>query len=186
MDAMNETLVRHDFDLTRDGAILERTPAVLTELLRGLPSEWTDADDGPGTWSARVVLAHLIHGERTDWIPRARIIVQRIGDRRFPPFDRDGNIGDAERKSVDALLAEFSAARSASLRELDDLRITPQQLDWTGVHPEFGEVPLRQHLATWVAHDLGHLVQISRTMARRLRGEVGPWRRYLSVMGTPG
>jgi hypothetical protein len=172
--------VGHDFHLERDVPILRRTPRVLTELLRDLPPEWTDANEGAGTWSPRVVLAHLIHGERTDWVPRARIIVSRTGDRRFTPFDRDGYSGDG--KSVGELLAEFSAARGESLRALADLDLTPERLEWTGIHPEFGEVTLRQHLATWVAHDLGHLVQISRTMARQLRNEVGPWRKYLSVM----
>jgi hypothetical protein len=171
-----------NFDLENGVAVLERTPRVLRQLLSGLPDEWTTGDEGPGTWTPHQVVAHLVHGEITDWIPRARIILAREGERRFTPFDRGGHLARAASTELDHLLDEFERARADSLHALDSFALTEADLARTGIHPEFGEVTLRQLLATWVAHDLGHLVQINRTMARQYREAVGPWRAYLSAL----
>jgi hypothetical protein len=170
------------FDLADSIALLRRTPGTLRTLLDGLPARWTERNEGGDTWSPYTVVGHLIHGERTDWIPRARIILAQEGDRRFAPFDRFAQFRESEGMSLSELLDEFARLRGESLATLIDWRLTEAQLALTGVHPEFGEVTLRQLLATWTAHDLGHLVQVARTMARQYREETGPWRAYLSVL----
>jgi hypothetical protein len=171
-----------EFSLADGIAVLERTPATVRALLGGLSSTWTSATEGPDTWSPYVVLGHLIHGERTDWIPRARIILEQGTDRRFAPFDRFAQFRESEGKSLDQLLAELADRRAENLRVLKGWRITDDQLALRGEHPAFGAVTLRQLLATWVAHDLGHIVQVARVMAKQYRDAVGPWRAYLSVM----
>ncbi len=164
-------------------AVLERTPAVLNTLLRGLPSAWTDAvTEGPGTWSPYIVIGHLIHGEKADWIPRLRTILDYGQSKAFEPFDREAQFRDSEGKSLEVLLDEFALLRRESLQQLRGFDLQPQHLDLQGTHPAFGAVTLRQLLATWTAHDLAHLVQINRVMARRYQNEVGPWAAYLSVM----
>ena len=170
------------FDLTEGVAVLERTPRVLRHMLDGLPSVWTNADEGPETWSPYVIIGHLIHGERADWIPRARIILAQSGDRRFVPFDRLAQFRESEGKSLAALLDEFASLRAESLRTLAGWRLDDAQLALEGEHPAFGTVTLRQLLATWVAHDLGHIAQTARVMAKQYREAVGPWRAYLPVM----
>ncbi len=162
--------------------ILSRTPAVLRALLHGLPAEWTMSNEGEQTWSPFDVLGHLIHGEQTDWIPRARIILQDGEGRAFEPFDRYAQFEASKGKTVEELLDTFEALRRESLRVLKELKLKPEDLARTGKHPEFGRVTLGELIATWVAHDLSHLMQISRTMARQYREAVGPWRQYLSVM----
>ena len=169
------------FDLASGGAVLARTPGVLDAWLRGLPDEWLSATEGPGSWSARDILGHLIHGERTDWIPRARLILAQGEDRRFVPFDRTAQLRAAP-PPVDEQLATFAALRRSSLEELRSWPLGATELSLEGLHPEFGAVTLQQLLATWVAHDLGHLAQVARVMAKRYREAVGPWRAYLSVM----
>lgn len=171
-----------DFDLTAGVAVLERTPRTLRALLEGLPAAWIDGAEGPDTWSPYVVLGHLIHGERTDWIPRARLIVEQGPDRRFTPFDRFWQLKAGREHGLDELLDEFARLRAESLATLAAWRITGDHLALEGIHPEFGAVTLRQLLATWVAHDLGHLAQISRVMAKQYRDAVGPWRAYLPIM----
>jgi hypothetical protein len=171
-----------DFDLEAGIAVLERTPKTLRAMLDGLPSAWTESIDGPNTWSAYDVVGHLLHGEVCDWIPRAEIILGQGENRRFKPFDREAMFRESEGKSLPAMLDEFEAARAKSLETLKGWKLTPSQLDLTGEHPAFGTVQLRQLLSTWVAHDLGHLVQINRTMARQYRDAIGPWQAYLSVM----
>lgn len=171
-----------EFDLAHAIAVLERTPRALHSLLADLPAAWTDATDGGDTWSAFTVVGHLVHGERADWIPRARIILDQGENRTFTPFDRTAQFRESEGKSLHELLHEFSSLRAESLITLASWNLTDEQLSLTGVHPAFGAVTLRQLLATWVAHDLGHLLQISRTMARQYRDAVGPWRAYLSAL----
>jgi hypothetical protein len=171
-----------EFDLKSGTALLERTPATLRAMLSGLPPEWTDATDGPDTWSPYDVLGHLIHGERTDWIPRARIILAQGPERRFEPYDRFAQFRESQGKSLAHLLDELGSLRAENLATLAGWRLGDAELALEGEHPAFGRVTLRQLLATWVAHDLGHLVQISRTMARQYRDAVGPWRAYLTVM----
>lgn len=171
-----------DFDLTNGTAVLARTPHALRALLAGLPPAWTDADEGPETWSPYVVVGHLIHGERTDWIPRARIILDQGPSRRFELYDRFAQFRESEGKTLADLLDEFARLRSENLATLAGWRLTDRQLALEGEHPDFGPVTLRQLLATWVAHDLGHLAQTARVMAKQYREAVGPWRAYLPVL----
>ena len=171
-----------DFDLTNGTAILERTPATLRALLEGLSPDWTDATEGPETWSPYVVLGHLIHGERADWIPRAQLILAQGENRTFTPFDRMAQFRESEGKTLADLLDEFENLRAENVQTLIDWQLTDADLALEGTHPAFGAVTLRQLLATWVAHDLGHIVQVSRVMAKQYRDAIGPWRAYLSVM----
>ncbi|GMV06219.1 MAG: hypothetical protein AMXMBFR53_24950 [Gemmatimonadota bacterium] len=176
-----------EFDLAKGMAVLERTPSVLRALLAGLPEEWTHRDEGPDTWSPFDVVGHLIDGEEADWMARVRIILSESQDRRFTPFERSGHLQRRERETLAGRLDRFAELRTRNLAELRALRLGPQDLQRTGVHPAFGTVRLEQHLATWVAHDLGHIVQAARVMARQYRDAVGPWTAYLSVMGrAPG
>jgi uncharacterized damage-inducible protein DinB len=169
------------FDLAEGRALLARTPAMLDAWLRDLPATWVTCDEGPGTWSAQVVLGHLIEGERSDWIPRARHLLEHGEAIPFPPFDRFSQLQRPE-QSLAAELDEFAALRRGSLAALDGLRLTRAQLALRGRHPEFGSGTLAQHLATWVAHDLTHITQVARVMARRYADAVGPWRDYLRVV----
>ena len=171
-----------NFDLTAGTAVLERTPATLREMLDGLPSAWIDATEGPDTWSPYVIVGHLIHGERTDWIPRAQIILAQGTERRFTPYDRFAQFRESEGKSLGDLLDEFARLRAENLATLGGWRLTDAQLNLTGEHPEFGAVTLRQLLATWVAHDLGHIAQTARVMAKQYRDAIGPWRAYLPIV----
>ena len=163
-------------------SVLTRTPATLDTLLRDLPEAWTNATEGPGTWSPYVVIGHLIHGEKADWMPRLAIILQHGASRPFDPFDREAQFVDSDGKSLPALLDEFSALRRDNLERLRALDLQPAQLELQGTHPALGPVTVRQLLATWTAHDLGHILQVSRVMAKRYQQEVGPWAEYLSVM----
>lgn len=163
-------------------AILTRTPATLDALLRGLPEQWTAANEGPGTWSPYDVMGHLIHGEKTDWLPRVLIILEHGPDRPFEPFDREVQVLDSQGKPISALLGEFAERRADNLAQLRTLDLQPPQLELVGTHPALGRVTLRQLVATWTAHDLAHILQVSRVMAKRYKQEVGPWAEYLSVM----
>lgn len=171
-----------EFDLEAGIAVLERTPHGLRALLSGLPPMWTEATEGPETWSPFVIVGHLIHGERTDWIPRARIILAQGQERRFAPFDRFAQFRESEGKTLAELLDEFAELRAENLVTLAGWRLTDTQLALRGEHPELGPVTLRQLLATWVAHDLGHVAQTARVMAKQYREAVGPWRAYLPVL----
>jgi hypothetical protein len=171
-----------DFDLATGIAVLERTPQTLRAMLGGLPSAWTDATEGPETWSPYVIVGHLIHGERTDWVARARIILAQGPERRFAAYDRFAQFRESEGKSLTNLLDEFAHVRSENLITLAEWRLTDAQLALEGEHPSFGRVTLRQLLSTWVAHDLGHIAQTARVMAKQYREAIGPWRAYLPVM----
>jgi hypothetical protein len=171
-----------DFELTTGLAVLERTPATLRAMLTGLPSAWLEGTEGAETWSPYVIVGHLIHGERTDWIPRARIILAQGENRRFAPFDRFAQFRESEGKSLSELLEELARLRAANLETLRGWSLTDRELALEGIHPEFGPVTLRQLLATWVAHDLGHVAQTARVMAKQYREAVGPWSAYLPVM----
>lgn len=172
------------FSLADSQALLARTPRILDAWLRGLPASWLHATEGASTWSPFDVLGHLIHGERTDWIPRAQLILGDAADKTFAPFDRSAMFAASAGRSVEELLDEFAALREQSLRSLDSWALAEEDLERRGVHPAFGAVTLRQLLSTWTAHDLGHLAQVARVMAKRYREDVGPWRAYLSVMET--
>jgi hypothetical protein len=173
---------RRPFAIDEAVAILARTPAALDALLRGLPHGWIAAHEGGDTWSPFDVVGHLIHGERTDWVPRARIILEHGEARAFDTFDRLAQFAESEGRTLDSLLDEFAAARQENLRALGALRPTAADLDRRGRHPALGVVTLRQLLATWVAHDLDHVAQVSRVLARQYADEVGPWRAYLRVI----
>lgn len=171
-----------NFDLPTGIAVLERTPRTLRSMLDGLPSAWIDATEGPDTWSPYIIVGHLIHGERTDWIARAKIILAQGADRRFTPYDRFAQFRESEGKSLGDLLEEFARLREENLATLTGWRLTDRELALEGEHPDFGAVTLRQLLVTWVAHDLGHIAQTARVMAKQYREAVGPWRAYLPVM----
>lgn len=170
------------FTLPDATAVLERTPRTLRAMLEGLPQGWIDAVEAPGGWSPFVVVGHLIHGERTDWIPRARIVLEQGRARAFTPYDRFAQFEASRGKSLSDLLDEFGELRAENLSTLAGWRLTEEQLRLEGRHPDFGLVTLRQLLATWVGHDLGHIAQVARAMAKQYREEVGPWRAYLPVM----
>jgi len=171
-----------DVDVATAIPVLERTPSVLRAMLTGLGSEWIDANEGAETWSPYDNIGHLIHGERTDWIPRARIILAQGTNRRFTPFDRFAQFRESNGKSLGDLLDEFSALRSDNLSTLAGWKLSSEQLALEGEHPELGTVTLRQLLSAWVVHDLGHIAQIARVMAKQYRDAVGPWRAYLPVL----
>jgi len=163
-------------------AILERTPACLSALLSGLPEKWVRVTEGEGRWSPYDVIGHLIHGERTDWIPRVRHIM--TGDARpFEPFDRAAQFTESQGKSLCELLATFAGLRAENLLALSALDLTGQDLTREGLHPDLGKVTLGQLLATWVVHDLDHMTQVARTMAKAYAEETGPWKVYLSILG---
>ena len=167
-------------------ALLGRTPAALDGLLRGLPETWTLRNEGGNTWSASEVVAHLIYGERADWIPRAKLILQFGESKAFEPFDRAGHVKESQGKSLAQLLDEFAQLRAESLAALRALNLQPGELARRGRHPAFGLVTLSELLAAWAAHDLTHLHQISRIMAHQYREAVGPFRAYLGVMRCAG
>lgn len=164
-------------------AILGRTPMTLAALLRGLPAAWSRATEGGETWSAFDVVGHLIHGERTDWIPRARTILQHGERHPFEPFDRLAQRRTAQGRALDDLLDEFRELRAANLAILEGWQLGEPDLMRSGVHPDLGRVTLGQLIATWTVHDLGHIAQIVRTMARRCDADVGPWKQYLRILG---
>jgi hypothetical protein len=167
-------------------SLLARTPAVLDALLRDLPDAWTLRNEGEATWSAFDVVGHLIHGERTDWMPRARRLLEFGETRSFDPFDRWGQVRESQGKSLGQLLDEFARLRSDNLRELQALNLKSEDLDKRGRHPALGVVTLSELLATWAAHDLTHLHQLSRIMAHQYRDAVGPWSVYLGVLQCAG
>jgi hypothetical protein len=167
-------------------SLLTRTPAALNVLLRDLPESWTHRNEGENTWSPFDILGHLIHGERTDWMPRARTILQCGESKPFAPFDREGFARESQNKSLGQLLDEFARLRSENLNELQALNLQPKDLERRGQHPALGVVTLSQLLATWAAHDLTHLHQISRVMAHQYRDVVGPWSKYLGVLHCNG
>ena len=167
-------------------SLLTRTPAALNTLLRDLPEAWTFGNEGENTFSTFDVLGHLIHGERTDWMPRARMILQFGETRPFESFDRWGHVQESQGKSLSELLDEFGRMRAKSLDELRALNLRPEDLERRGRHPALGVVTLSELLATWAAHDLTHLHQISRIMAHQYREAVGPWSKYLGVLQCAG
>lgn len=173
------------FDLDQAIAVLARTPGVLRALLSGLSREWVAATEGPGTWSPYDVIGHLIHGENTDWIPRARIILEHGTARTFEPFDREYmmRLREGHGPRLDVLLDEFARLRAANLETLRGWKLGAADFERRGVHPEFGEVTLAQLIATWMVHDLDHVAQVARVLAKQYTAAVGPWTAYLSVLG---
>lgn len=175
-----------EHDLRETISLLRRTPAVLDALLRDLPNNWTLRNEGSETWSPHDVVGHLIHGERTNWMPRARIILEYGETKAFEPFGRTAQFRRSGESSLAELLDEFARLRSENLNALDALRIGRDDLERRGRHPALGVVTLSELLATWAVHDLTHLHQLSRVMAYQYRDAVGPWSRYLGVLHCDG
>lgn len=174
---------QREFKLDEAVAILERTPASLKAMLEDLPESWAQAKEGEGTWSPYDVIGHLIHGERTDWIPRAQHIL--AGDPRpFVPFDRTAQFTESHGQTLSELLTTFANLRRENLATLKSMNLINADFDRRGLHPELGEVTMRQLLATWVVHDLDHVGQIARTMAKAYTNATGPWIEYLSICAT--
>ena len=175
-----QRLKEHNLSATM--ALLRRTPAALDALLRDLPEIWTHRTEGNNTWSVFDVIGHLIHGERTYWMPRARVILQFAEARALDPFDHSAQLWETQGKSLDQLLDEFASLRAANLDELRRLNLGPVDLNRRGRHPALGVVTLSELVATWAVHDLTHLHQISRIMAHQHETAVGPWSAYLGVL----
>jgi hypothetical protein len=174
------------FNLNDTIALLSRTPATLDALLRGMPGVWAHSNEGKDTWSPFDIVGHLIVGERTDWMPRARIILENGEARPFDPFDRFAQSRESQNKSLEQLLDEFSRLRKENLTALQTLNLQPEDLTRRGTHQRLGTVTLAQLLATWAVHDLTHLHQLSRVMAHQYRDAVGPWSVYLGVLQCTG
>ena len=176
--------MKHDLQQTM--LLLARGPGALDALLRGLPETWTSRNEGENTWSALDVVEHLIHAERTDWMARARMVLQFGESQTFEPFDRRGYPRESRSKPLEQLLDEFAGLRSESLSELRGLNLGQEDLERRGRHPALGVVTLSELLATWAIHDLTHLHQVSRIMAHQYRDAVGAWREYLGVLQCGG
>lgn len=170
------------YNLTQAIAILERTPTVLRTYLYDLPTEWTSLNEGPDTWSPFDVIGHLIHGEQEDWLKRANLILSDKEDKTFAPFDRFAQFEHSKGKSMNQLLDEFEALRAENLKELKSFNLSDEQLQLKGKHPVLGDVTLKELLSCWVVHDLGHISQISRVMAKQYKAEVGPWIQFLGIL----
>jgi hypothetical protein len=170
-----------NFDLTQAIQILERTPDVLETLLKGLPDEFIFCNEGENTFSAFDVMGHLIHGEKTDWMTRAEIILHN-DDKHFAVYDRFAQYEESKGKSLNDLLSEFKNVRKGNLSKLKSYFISSEQLKLTGIHPKFGNVTLHQLLATWVTHDLAHIAQICRVMAKHYKEDAGPWVEYMRIL----
>lgn len=175
-----------EFNLAEAVAILTRTPTTLNALLRGLPNPWVRCNEGKDTWSAFDVVGHLIVGERTDWMQRLRIILENAEARPFDPFDRFAQVKESQGKSLEQLLDEFARLRKENLAALQALNLQQEDFTRKGRHPELGVVTLSELLATWVVHDLTHLHQLTRVMARQYQDAVGPWKAYLGVLQCSG
>jgi hypothetical protein len=171
-----------DFELARSVDLLRRTPEVLRSLLSGASEDWLKGTEGPETWSPYDVVGHLIHGEKTDWIPRLKILLESGEARPFEKFDRRAQFKASRGRSIEELLDEFEALRKENLRALEKTKVTASRFAKTGTHPELGRVTLAQLLATWVVHDLDHIGQIARVMAKQYTAAVGPWKAYLSIL----
>jgi uncharacterized damage-inducible protein DinB len=170
------------FELDEAMATLSRTPATLKAMLNGLPRNWVENNEGPETWSPYDVIGHLIHGEQTDWLQRAKIILEYGEARPFDPFDRFAQFEESKGKTLEELLEEFAALREQNLATLREMNLGAGDFEKTGQHPALGKVTLKELLATWVTHDLDHIAQISRTMAKQYATEVGPWQAYISIL----
>lgn len=170
------------FTLSKSIEILERTPDVLIAMLHNLSADWTSKNEGGETWSVFDIVGHLIHGEKTDWIPRMEIILSDKPDKTFKPFDRLAQFEESKGKSLTQLLDEFKRLRNRNIEQLRSKNLTDQNCEEKGIHPAFGEITLSQLISTWTVHDLNHIAQISRVMAKQYKAEVGPWVEYLKIL----
>jgi hypothetical protein len=171
-----------NFNLKEAIEILERTPTVLISLLSGLSERWIYNNEGDESWNPFDIIGHLIHGEKKDWILRAKIILEKGEEKPFEPFDRFAQFKDSEGKTLNGLLEEFAKLRNENIDVLKKLNLDENDFNKKGIHPEFGKVTLRQLLSTWVVHDLSHIKQISKVMAKQYKSEIGPWGTYLPVI----
>ncbi len=176
---LSETMT---FSLKKSLEILERTPVVLSAMLNGIDQDWTSNNEGENSWSPFDIVGHLIHGEKTDWVPRIKIVLSNEENKTFEPFDRFAQMISSKGKSMNMLLDEFTVLRKENIRFLKSKSYDEQILDRTGIHPHLGTVTLRQLLSAWVVHDLSHIAQIGRVMAKQYKTEVGPWSEYLSIL----
>ncbi len=172
------------YEITRSIEVLERTPFVLRAMLNGLSDEWIRCNEGKDTWSPYDVIGHLIHGEKTDWIPRMEIILSDSTNKTFAPFDRFAQFAESKSKPLQQLLDEFANLRRKNIDHLLAKKISEKDLVKKGIHPAFGQVTLSQLLSTWVVHDLNHISQISRVMSKQLKEQAGPWIEYLRVLNS--
>jgi uncharacterized damage-inducible protein DinB len=170
------------YSIPKSIEILERTPGTLIHMLDGISEDWTTNNEGEETWSAYDVIGHLIHGDRTDWLRRAELILSDNIEKKFIPFDRFAQFEESKGKSLNQLLMEFKEIRKINVDKLLELNISENDLTKTGIHPSFGEVTLSQLLSCWVVHDLDHISQVSRVMAKQYKTEVGPWIEYLKIL----
>lgn len=170
------------FETQKSIEVLHNTPSVLEAMLSGLSEAWLKNNEGENTWSPYDIVGHLIHGEKTDWMVRTHIIISDSENKRFEPFDRFAQMQTGQKRTIDDLLKEFRKFREENVMALKALKLQEEDLNKKGIHPELGEVSLRQLLSTWVVHDLGHVAQISRVMAKQYKDEVGPWVAYLGVL----
>ena len=173
-----------NFTVEKSIEILEHTPAVLEMMLQNVSADWTENNEGGETWSVFDVLGHLVHGEKTDWISRIEIILSDAPDKKFAPFDRFAQFEDSKGKTLRELLEEFKRLRKKNVDVLRSQKLTTENLEQKGVHPAFGKVTLAQLLATWTVHDLDHISQISRVMAKQYKEAVGPWTQYLKILNS--
>ena len=171
-----------EFNIQSALPLLERTPFVIDTMLRNLDEQWIINNEGGDTWTAFDIVGHYIHGEKTDWIPRMNLILSDNPDKRFTPFDRFAQFTESKGKSLNQLLDEFKILRAQSIEQLKSVQLTGESLNRTGIHPKFGSVTLKQLLAAWVVHDLTHIHQLSRVMAKQYEIEVGPWKEFLGVL----
>ena len=162
--------------------ILERTPKVMQALLLGISEEWIHQNEGDDTWSPYDVIGHLVHGEKTDWMPRLEIVLSTTGTKTFTPYDRFAQFDMSKGKTIEILLQEFENLRTQNLTTLKSKNLSETDLQKTAIHPSLGTITLKNMLATWVAHDLGHIAQISRVMAKQYKDEIGPWTKYLTIV----
>ncbi len=171
-----------NFTIEKSIEILERTPGVLDAMLRHISADWTMNNEGGETWSVYNIIGHLIHGEKTDWMPRAEIILSDKADKKFELFNRFAQFEECKGKSLTELLDQFKLLRSKNIALLRSKNITENDLQQTGIHPAFGKVSLSQLLSTWVVHDLNHIAQIARVIAHQYKAAVGPWVEYLGIL----
>lgn len=171
-----------NFNLSRSIEILERTPEVLITMLQNISEDWTSNNEGEDTWSVYDIVGHLIEGEKTDWIPRMEIILSDKVNKTFEPFDRFAQMEESKGRSLTQLLDEFKYLRNRNIEQLRSKKITEKEYDKKGIHPAFGEITLAQLLSTWTVHDLNHIAQISRVMAKQYKAAVGPWTAYLKIL----
>ena len=171
-----------NFEINKSIEILERTPLVIGTLLTGLSTDWIFNNEGGESWSPFDVVGHLIHGEKTDWIPRLKIITGGSNNKSFVPFDRFAQMNANKEKNINDLIIEFKTLRDENLKILKSTPINKTILDMKGIHPAFGYVTLTQLLAAWVVHDLGHISQVARVMAKQYKEDVGPWTEYLTIL----